>query len=174
MPEKQKREWHPWDRLPGESARAYRAFCVYRDLGPKRSVLKAIQAAGENVDSVGRWETWCTQFRWVERAAAYDEWLDRQQREAREEVLRDMARRHAELAMLLLERVRARVEAMKPEELDPGEVARWLEVAARLERLSRGAPTSQERHEVQLGPSWAELAEALLRAESSEPTEGGR
>ena len=32
-----------WDRRENESIQAYEAFCVYRDLGSERSILKAAQ-----------------------------------------------------------------------------------------------------------------------------------
>jgi len=30
-----------WDPMPGESAKAYAAFCLYRDLGPRRTLDEA-------------------------------------------------------------------------------------------------------------------------------------
>lgn len=65
------------DRLPGESASAYRAFCVYRDLGSNRSLTRAFaadrndRAPGAKV-SAGHWPRWSQQFHWVARAKAYD------------------------------------------------------------------------------------------------------
>jgi hypothetical protein len=33
-----------WERLPGESAGAYFAFCAYRDYGAERNIRKAVEA----------------------------------------------------------------------------------------------------------------------------------
>jgi hypothetical protein len=35
-----------WERLTGESAGAYSAFCAYRDYGPERNIRKAAEAYG--------------------------------------------------------------------------------------------------------------------------------
>lgn len=161
----------PWERLPGETPKAWRAFCIYRDMGPTRTIMRTVQALGLRAGAARRLQEWSSRYRWAERVAAYDAWLDAQQRAEREAAVREMARRHAELAMALLERVRARVDTLRPEELTPSEVARWLEVAARLERLSRGEPETagRQQHELDVrGLSWAELAEFLRR-----PTEEG-
>jgi hypothetical protein len=37
-------ETPPWEQQPKESARAYGAFCAYRDLGPCRSLRAAAEA----------------------------------------------------------------------------------------------------------------------------------
>jgi hypothetical protein len=65
------------DRLQGESASAHRAYCVYRDLGSKRSLVAAYMAdrkdAGPGAKiSAGHWPAWSKQFHWVARAKAYD------------------------------------------------------------------------------------------------------
>jgi hypothetical protein len=41
-----------WEQLPGETGRAYTAFCAYRDLGPERNIRKVVETA-EN-DTVKR------------------------------------------------------------------------------------------------------------------------
>ena len=75
-------------REPGESARAFAAFCVYRDLGPGRSVAAAWNAHqvsigvkrspidGAQQRSPGRWNFWSGKYRWVDRAAAHDRRID--------------------------------------------------------------------------------------------------
>ena len=86
--------WEPW---PGESAKAYQAFCAYRDLPTKaRSVRAAYeQETGKKIPS-GRWTQWSTKFRWVERSRAWDAEADGRKRnealEARNlSVQRDLA-----------------------------------------------------------------------------------
>jgi hypothetical protein len=76
-------------RLPGESPRAFRAFCAYRDLGPARSLTSAWMADHPKGDpaaqserrqeppakvrrSVGHWPRWSVQWHWAERTAVWD------------------------------------------------------------------------------------------------------
>lgn len=66
---------NPWDRLDGETAKAWAAFCAYRDLGPKRSIVQAYRRATGNegaAQAPGRWNGWSSQFGWIERATLYD------------------------------------------------------------------------------------------------------
>lgn len=83
-------ERQPWERQPGESARAYAAFCVYLNLGPQRSIQKAFEAksapdAPQKRPVNGTWKAWCSRFRWTERTNDYSLYLEliaRQEREA--------------------------------------------------------------------------------------------
>jgi hypothetical protein len=67
-----------WERLPEETAPAWAAFQMYRNLGRKRGVLAVIEALGlEYTDSRRRqYERWCSEHRWVARARARDAYLD--------------------------------------------------------------------------------------------------
>ena len=64
--------------MQGESSKAFAAFCVYRDLGPQRSLRKASEAAAEP-DEDGKkavkrfrmYGVWSGLLRWVECAAAW-------------------------------------------------------------------------------------------------------
>jgi hypothetical protein len=65
----------PWERLPGEGAKAFHAFTLYRDLGPNdRSREKVAQQLGKHVSLYGRWSA---TFDWVNRAEAWDDEQDR-------------------------------------------------------------------------------------------------
>jgi len=75
-----------WDRQPGESNPAYGAFCVYRDLGPQRSIAKACRELKKSKSTVAPWSA---KFEWVERTKAWDDFCDRQQRE-RDQVERQL------------------------------------------------------------------------------------
>src|SRR5687768_11743236 len=90
----------PFERQPGESPRAYAAFCRYRDLEPSsRSLDRAWRAANPAQPSHRRrsktWAEWSARWGWPERAAAFDAHLDRQKRIALEREQVEASRRHA-------------------------------------------------------------------------------
>jgi hypothetical protein len=39
-----------WEQLPGETGRAYTAFCAFRDLGADRNIRKAVDSALASVE----------------------------------------------------------------------------------------------------------------------------
>lgn len=68
-----------WERQEGETAKAFQAFCCYRDLGPKRTLPAAYAAyKGRGIGgkaakrAPGFFERWGSQHNWVERAEAFD------------------------------------------------------------------------------------------------------
>jgi hypothetical protein len=105
-----------WHRGVRERGRAYRAFAVYRDLGPRRSLIAAYRivrrgvAANGSVDPASDWtvqETdfrlpacwyqWRSRWQWEERATAYDRWNDQQEVRARDEIRRNRLAQQVEL-----------------------------------------------------------------------------
>lgn len=60
----------PWDIQPGETAKAYEAFAVYRDAGASRSLADTGRKLGKNLTTLGEWSS---KNGWVERARAWDE-----------------------------------------------------------------------------------------------------
>lgn len=99
-----------WERQPDESARAYEAFCLYRDMGPDRSLAKVGEMVGK---SKAQMEKWSRRHGWVDRVRALEARDEMLRREAVEEHLgrqvEDHARREAELREKALE---AREKAM--------------------------------------------------------------
>jgi len=137
-----------WERQPGEGSKAYAAFCVYRDLGPERSLEKVRQ----NLDKprTRKWlGDWSVKYNWVERAQAYDDYIERKKREKNEKEILEMAERHAKLAKAFLLMIAQALQQIDPAQLSPSDMAKWLEVATKLERLSRGVPTEIGKQEVQ-------------------------
>jgi len=59
----------PWERQPGEGAKAYAAFERYKLLGPQRSVMRVAADLGRHPSLIRRW---CQRHHWVERALAWD------------------------------------------------------------------------------------------------------
>jgi hypothetical protein len=84
----------PFDRLDGETSRAYEAFAVYRDLGVGRT-LEKVQVHFNRPSSWYRVIAgWSSDNNWVARAAAYDDYIDA---EARKKLDRDAIKRKASM-----------------------------------------------------------------------------
>jgi hypothetical protein len=66
-------ERNPWDQAGGESAKAFHAFTIFRDLGWDRSVKKVIEKEEKTQSLIYRWSV---SHRWRERAQAWDEFQD--------------------------------------------------------------------------------------------------
>jgi len=78
----------PWTKREDETQRAYEVFCVYRDLGPERSLQKAHdEEYGEGAGNLRYVEGWSSEYDWPERAQAYDRYLEKKRREEYEEEL---------------------------------------------------------------------------------------
>jgi hypothetical protein len=110
----------PWYRRPGESVRAYNAFCAYRELGPGRSLAEATRrcVAAErpaiHVSGVaekgsfkrsksGQIGVWCRKFGWVERCREWDAYQAAVYKNCLRKDLEQMAESHADQARLALE-----------------------------------------------------------------------
>jgi hypothetical protein len=140
----------PWEKLPRESFKAFQGFAVFRDMGPSRSLAKVASALGKSKALV---EGWSAKHGWVERAEAYDVYVDARWREEREGELGEMRRREGALGALMqtlvFQRLRGHgtpgeedyVPAMGAGELDVYGAAKLAESSVKLIRLSRGQPT---------------------------------
>lgn len=62
-----------WDRMLGETHKAYAAFVIYRDLGPERTYRKVAEALQKSEPLIARW---AVRFNWKNRAAEYDDYND--------------------------------------------------------------------------------------------------
>lgn len=133
----------PWDRQDDEPEKAYSYFALYRDLGRTRTVAKVAAEVHKSRDYLHKLaSTW----RWVQRAQAWDREQDRLYSEGLAERRRDMAERHARIASALQAKIVARLQSLDPAALTPNDIARWLEVATRVERLALGLPDSTTAH----------------------------
>ncbi len=65
----------PWGRLATETAKQYRAFSTYYEMGPERSIRGAIekQEGGWTTGRQRKWEYWSSRNEWVKRAEAWDD-----------------------------------------------------------------------------------------------------
>jgi hypothetical protein len=129
---------NPWDRRKDESPEAFEAFVMYRDMGSGRSTAKVGKRLKKNKSLMDRWSS---KHDWVDRTAAWEEHLDRRvQKEAGQEHV-EMNRRHRQIAKLLQSRVIEAVQNLDEKaiaKMKPGDLARWFDVAVKVERLSAG------------------------------------
>jgi hypothetical protein len=157
----------PWERLPGETARAFAAFVLYRDAGPTRSLVGAYRTSAGRPEVVGKalpgyWREWARANQWQERAAAWDREQDRLARRRQVDAVRQMNERQAGAGVTLQARSLAVLARLLPtqKELDaaeadganaalervlarvtPSELLRALDLGTKTERLSRGEAT---------------------------------
>ena len=108
-----------WDRQPGETAKAYAAFLVYRDLP---AIDRSVAAAWGRKTGGKQWERWCTAHNWPNRAAEHDSDLASRRRERMAKAL-DREKDYAvRLVRLSLKKVEERIEGMDFEELEARQV----------------------------------------------------
>jgi hypothetical protein len=131
-----------WERLAGESGAAYSAFCAYRDLGLERNIRRAVEV---NEKDRGIWDrryrmyrNWAGRFRWRERAADYDRYLEHLKQGEVRKTIEARGELHREVTGKMLEAVSKKLTLMDPAELSPGAVTQWVETAVRADREAAG------------------------------------
>jgi len=65
---------YPWERQEGESSKAFHAFTLYRDAGHERSLTQIAQKLNVSKQAIGKWST---QWHWVGRCLAWDNYQHR-------------------------------------------------------------------------------------------------
>ena len=128
---------HPWERQDGETSKQFEAFVVYRDMGEERSLVKVAERLSKSAQLMSRWSS---ANNWVERVAAWDGEQDRILRLEQIKDIKRMRKRHADMATSMITAAAKGLKKImeKPEEMKPNDVARLVEVASKLERISRG------------------------------------
>ncbi|MFA6134449.1 MAG: hypothetical protein WC869_10595 [Phycisphaerae bacterium] len=75
-----------WEQMPGESGRWYARFTRYREMGPDRSLLAAVNEMRDqkgqkrSCNTPGAWRRISFEYQWKVRAEAWDE-FERQRKE---------------------------------------------------------------------------------------------
>ena len=130
------KEAKPWERQDGETPKQFEAFAVYRDM-ENRTIAKVGKQLGKSDTLMERWSA---ANKWVDRAAAWDAEQDRIARQEQIKDIKKMRQRHAQIATSMIAAAAKGLKEImdKPEEMKPNDVARLVEVASKLERLSRG------------------------------------
>ena len=135
-----------WDRQPGETPRAFAAFCIYRDLPAiDRSIVAAVAQQRENGGKapVRNWETWSSLYNWSERGLASDSDLASRRRIRRGDALEraqdDIANMsRAALAKLLPLLQPTDAGGLDPYQIPLSQIPSWLRTLADLQLKSLG------------------------------------
>lgn len=146
----------PWEKQPNESAKAFEAFVIYRDLGEERSHAKVARQLGKNVALISRWSS---RWKWVERVDLWDAEQDRIHRIALNKERRNAARRHANQFKALQTAALRFMEAkfgksfdkVDAESMTVDQLIRIFDIASKGERLSLGEPETITEHHLSGG-----------------------
>ena len=120
----------PWDRQPGETAKAFAAFLLYRDLP---AIDRSVAAAWGRKKGRKRVERWCTSNDWVNRAALNDADLAARRRER---MAKELERAQDDGVILIradLAKVAERIKGLDAEELTAGQIPAALKTLLELE-----------------------------------------
>lgn len=121
----------PWERQQGETDKAFEAFAIYRDAGADRSIRQVAKKLNKSSTLIGKWSS---KWNWVERAAAYDNDLERQAHKEKQKLVADTRKRQLQIAMQLERKALEALNLMKPEDMSPHDVKEMLRLATDIER----------------------------------------
>jgi hypothetical protein len=133
----------PWERQPGESAKAYAHFGTYLMMGAERSIAKLAEERGRGARVL---KEWSVKYRWVDRVAA---WEDDQQRRARQVAEAETIQMNRHLTNVG-EWLRGRgVNWLfeHPDALTSASAIRLVEAGVRIEREARAALADDQADE---------------------------
>ena len=129
-----------WEtRLEAESPKAFKAFCMFRNMGYKRSIKACLELNEIDPKKYGSWSRYARLFNWNERAAKYDEYVAAQTE--RELISERIERKKRQMEMLneFDGLVAKRLKTLDPEKLDADDAMDLLERSAKLDSFITGA-----------------------------------
>lgn len=145
-----------WERLPNETQQQYDKFCAYRDMkyipdangipqvniSIRRSIRKLCEKSGFKRQNIERYSR---KFNWQERCEAYDKHIEELVREQNEHNIKKMQDNHARIAAQMLKKATARLLTIKDEDISASDIARLVDIGVKIERLSRGESTENQK-----------------------------
>lgn len=154
-------EREAWERMPGESSRAYEAFTAYRDLGARRSIRIVAEQLQKSHNALLKMSQ---TYHWVDRCAAWADFQELESRRQRIEDIREMNDRHKSIAKMLQAKALEKLQAMAGQkDLSPTQVSQYIDLAVKVERLAMGAPDSiQEQRVTDEGEAPGRISRAIL------------
>jgi len=144
-----------WERLAGETPLAYSAFCAFRDLGAERNIRKAVDCSEKNEAVRAKryrvWRNWSTQYRWRERAADFDRYIEQLKQAELRKTIEAQGEKHREVTGKMLDVVSKKLDLMNPAELTQGAVSEWVQTAIKAEREAAGLVSGNGKPEPKQG-----------------------
>ena len=129
-----------WEtRLEAESPKAFKAFCLFRNMGYKRSIKACLELHEIDPKKYGSWARYARLFNWNERASKYDEYIAAQ---TERELINERVERKKRQMEMLNEfdgLVAKRLKTLDPEKLDADGAMDLLERSAKLDSFITGA-----------------------------------
>jgi hypothetical protein len=171
-------------RFPGETPRAFGAFCAWLDLGQTRSLQAAADILGE---SLGTLKNWSSRFRWNDRLHTLNS--HRLEQNSRDHA--ELERKHAadwaerlnrfreqewDAAQKLLSAAQCFLESFCEEALEKmtlAQVSRALSISCRIGRSAIAGAEFPTSSEPALAPVQQQMLDALKRLSSPSPVAAG-
>lgn len=138
-----------WERQKGEPSTAFDAFRAYRDSGiggAKRSIQKTALSLTKKDGTLYSYATlkvWSHKYKWRTRVDAYDADMDRQTQDELRKGRVAMLKNHVGIAQAMIRKALQALQRIPAEELTAQDIARIVDTAAKLERISRGEATER-------------------------------
>ena len=129
-----------WEKkLIDESPKAFKAFCLFRAMGYKRSIKACMEMHGIEPKKYGSWARYARLYHWNERAAEYDAYIAKETE--RELLAERVERKRRQIEMLngFDELVGKRLKTLDPEKLDADGAMDLLERSVKLDSFITGA-----------------------------------
>ena len=128
----------PWERQPGETAKAFEAFSVYRDMGTDQSITKVALSLNKSRAIIGRWSS---HWEWASRVRAWDNDLVEAARKQARKDIEEMQQRHIAIGRLLQDKA---VEAIESGvDISARDATALAKLGVDVERLARGEATER-------------------------------
>ncbi|MET9321980.1 hypothetical protein ABZX75_17565 [Streptomyces sp. NPDC003038] len=130
----------PWERQPGETPKRHARFLVFRDIGLTRTLAKA---SDELALSYSHVRALAAEYRWQDRAAAWDAHQQRQYTAELEEERRKAARDDAKILRIMTGMVGQALPHVQQQaaNMTIAEFTKFVETTMRLRRNLFGDPT---------------------------------
>lgn len=138
----------PWMRVKNETAKAFEAFCIYRDLGPGRTIPDVQSFYSKSPSYIRQLHEWSRTYDWVKRAAAFDDMIAERTAEASADRAIRAAARHAEAGKRLIEKGIEALGTKSTENITVDGIRGLIGDGVKIERLSLGLVTDNTKQEV--------------------------